>query len=101
MNYLLKIRHFGVFAAIVGNGIAAQAADVAPPPRPPGFQLTEIIPGDSPVEKNRKIRAHHNKTHFKKDVTRDDTLDEANDDKGKGKGDDKGKGKGNDDNPKK
>jgi hypothetical protein len=32
--------------------------------------------GASPVERKRNERAHHHKGHFKKDFTRDDTLDE-------------------------
>lgn len=53
----------------------AYAQQGVTPPRPPASDLVQIVVGESPPEQARGRRAHHNKTHVKKDVTRDDTLD--------------------------
>ena len=51
------------------------ASNVMPPPLPPGASQIRMDVGASPVERKRNERAHHHKGHFKKDFTRDDTLD--------------------------
>jgi hypothetical protein len=53
----------------------AYAQQGAAPPRPPASELVQVVVGESPIEQERGKRAHHNKTHVKKDLTRDDTLD--------------------------
>lgn len=52
------------------------ASNVMPPPLPPGASQIRMDAGAAPEERKRSERAHHHKGHFKKDFTRDDTLDE-------------------------
>lgn len=53
------------------------SARVAPPPLPLGSSMMRIEGGMSPPERQRQIRAHHHKGHYKKDHTRDDTQSVA------------------------
>jgi hypothetical protein len=50
------------------------AALVAAPALPPGSELVKIAVGESPPEKERNRRAHHGKSHIKKNKLYDDTL---------------------------
>jgi hypothetical protein len=70
-----------VFSAISSFFLLAQAADVTPPPLPLGSTMVRQHAGVSPEEVERNKRAHHHKGHYKKDVTRDDTMDAVPDDK--------------------
>jgi len=53
---------------------AVQAQKVTPPPLPLGSQMARPEPGMSEPERKRAVRAHHDKTHVKKDYTRDDSV---------------------------
>lgn len=53
-----------------------QASTVIPPPLPTGSHMVRQHAGVNHEEARRAKRAHHHKGHFKKDVTRDDTIDE-------------------------
>jgi len=57
-----------VIAKTEGSGVQA-------PPLPPGSAQVRIQGGLSEPEKQRHIRAHHHKGHWKKDHTRDDSLE--------------------------
>lgn len=56
--------------------LQAQAA-VTPPPLPPGSALVQPGPGINPEEQARGERAHHQKTGFHSDPSRDDSSDAA------------------------
>ena len=75
-----------VFSALSSFFLLAQAADVTPPPLPLGSTMVRQHAGVNPDEVERNKRAHHHKGHYKKDVTRDDTLDAAPEDKDTGNG---------------
>jgi hypothetical protein len=62
-----------LLAASITN--ISAAALVAAPALPPGSELVKIAVGESPVEKERNRRAHHGKSHIKKNKVHDDTLD--------------------------
>jgi hypothetical protein len=55
----------------------AQAQSVTPPPLPLGSSMVKKHVGMHPEEVKRSQRAHHHSKHHKKDVSRDDTLDEV------------------------
>jgi hypothetical protein len=54
-----------------------QASTVVPPPLPTGSHMVRQHAGVNNEEARRAKRAHHHKGHFKKDVTRDDTIDDV------------------------
>lgn len=62
---------------VLTAGSAAVLAAVQAPPLPVGSSQVRIVAGQSPVEQGRMARAHkhHSSSHYKKDMTRDDTLD--------------------------
>lgn len=62
---------------VLTSGSAAVLAAVQAPPLPVGSSQVRIVAGQSPVEQGRMARAHkhHSPSHYKKDMTRDDTLD--------------------------
>lgn len=66
-----------VFSAISSFFVLAQASSVAPPPLPVGSTMVQQQVGMNQDEVKRSQRAHHHNKHHKKDVTRDDTIDEA------------------------
>lgn len=57
--------------SLLASSTISFAAPVAPP-RPAASERVIIQPGQSNVEKSRMERAHHNKTHVKKDKTKED-----------------------------
>ena len=62
---------------VLVSGSAGALAAVQAPPLPVGSSQVRIVAGQSPVEQGRMARAHkhHSPSHYKKDMTRDDTLD--------------------------
>lgn len=62
---------------VMFSGSAGVFAAVQAPPLPVGSSQVRIVAGQSPVEQGRMARAHkhHSPSHYKKDMTRDDTLD--------------------------
>jgi hypothetical protein len=54
-----------------------QASTVIPPPLPTGSNMVRQHAGVNHEETGRTKRAHHHKGHFKKDYTRDDTIDDV------------------------
>lgn len=62
---------------VLVSGSAGAFAAVQAPPLPVGSSQVRIVAGQSPVEQGRMARAHkhHSPSHYKKDMTRDDTLD--------------------------
>jgi hypothetical protein len=56
-----------------------QASTVVPPPLPTGSHMVRQHAGVNPEEAGRAKRAHHHKGHHRKDVTRDDTIDDVPD----------------------
>ena len=62
---------------VLVSGSAGVFAAVQAPPLPVGSSQVRIVAGQSPVEQGRMARAHkhHSPSHYKKDMTRDDTLD--------------------------
>ncbi|MFM9900289.1 MAG: hypothetical protein ACKVOT_04690 [Polaromonas sp.] len=62
---------------VLASGSAGALAAVQAPPLPVGSSQVRIVAGQSPVEQGRMARAHkhHSPSHYKKDMTRDDTLD--------------------------
>jgi len=81
----------GALASVLATAEMKAAAAVKPPPLPPGSSMVRIQGGLNPDEVKRHKRAHHNKTHHRKDLTRDDSED-----RGRGNGNDNGNGKKND-----
>ncbi|MBI2771496.1 MAG: hypothetical protein HYX47_17865 [Burkholderiales bacterium] len=84
-------------ASVLLAGAGMAAAQVRPPPLPPGSAQVKVEAGLDRNEAKRQERAHHHKFHNRKDYTRDDTIfgdpsEEEERDKGKdnGKGNDKG-----------
>jgi hypothetical protein len=73
-----------VFSAGAAIFVVAQANTVVPPPLPTGSHMVRQHAGMSPDEVDRNKRAHHHNGHHKKDVTRDDTIDDAQDEKNAG-----------------
>lgn len=70
-----------VFSAGAAIFVVAQANTVVPPPLPTGSHMVRQHAGVNPDEVKRNKRAHHHKGHNKKDVTRDDTIDDVPHDK--------------------
>jgi hypothetical protein len=68
-----------VFSASTAIFLVAQANTVVPPALPTGSHMVRQHAGVSPDEVERNKRAHHHKGHNKKDVSRDDTIDDAPD----------------------
>lgn len=68
-------RRIPVIIAIGSFAMAAQAAGVKAPPRPPGSERVQVEAGLSPDEVGRQKRAHKHSKLEKKDHTRDDSLD--------------------------
>jgi hypothetical protein len=68
-------RRMPVILAIGSFAMAAQAAAVKAPPRPPGSERVQVEAGLSPDEVGRQKRAHKHSKLEKKDHTRDDSLD--------------------------
>lgn len=66
-----------IAGALLFSGGAGVFAAVQAPPLPVGSSQVRIMAGQSPVEQGRMARAHkhHSPSHYKKDMTRDDTLD--------------------------
>ncbi|MDR3067476.1 MULTISPECIES: hypothetical protein [Comamonas] len=62
--------------ALLSGASFSKASNVMPPPLPPGSAQIRMDVGAAPEERKRNERAHHHKGHFKKDYTRDDSLDE-------------------------
>ena len=62
-----------LLAASITNINAATL--VAAPALPPGSELVKVAVGESPAEKERNRRAHHGKSHIKKNKIYDNTLD--------------------------
>lgn len=77
-NPFQMLVRFALLVAFAVCGTAATAA-VQAPPLPVGSAQVRIVAGQSPAEQNRMARAHkhHSPAHFRKDMTRDDTLDGA------------------------
>lgn len=71
--------HAALAAVMLGAAALAQAGTVVPPPLPPGSAMVKIEPGMNKEERKREDRAHHHKGHFKKDITRDDSVSQGND----------------------
>ena len=71
--------HAALAAVMFGAATLAQAGTVVPPPLPPGSAMVKIEPGMNKEERQRQDRAHHHKGHFKKDLTRDDSVGKGND----------------------
>lgn len=64
---------FGL-ACSLAAGAGLSFAKVQPPPLPPGSSMVRVKPGLSDDEEKRQVRAHHNKTHYKKDLAKDDSV---------------------------
>ena len=62
---------------------ALAAGSVKAPPLPPGSSMVRIQSGMNDDEKAREVRAHHNKTHVKKDLSKDDSIGHGHDNQGK------------------
>ena len=62
---------------------AGAAGSVKAPPLPPGSSMVRIQSGMNDDEKAREVRAHHNKTHVKKDLNKDDSIGNGQDNQGK------------------
>jgi hypothetical protein len=63
------------FVAMLFTSFSVFAA-VQAPPLPVGSANVNIVAGQSPFEQERMQRAHkhHSPAHYKKDMTRDDTI---------------------------
>lgn len=78
----MKRAHFSAsagaaFVLVAGLALTGVAlAKVKAPPLPPGSQLVRVEPGANPAERKRSTRAHHHKGHIKKNVSRDDRIDQ-------------------------
>lgn len=74
-GFLLKSLAWGASAFCSAVAFAA----MEPPPLPLGSAQSKAGTGQSPVEQQRMLRAHkhHHPGHYKKDMTRDDTVDDA------------------------
>lgn len=68
------VLRFATIAALAYSAASALAQTVAPPPLPPGHNLIRPEAGLNEDERKRYVRAHHHKLHHKKDVTRDDSI---------------------------
>ncbi|MBC7548121.1 MAG: hypothetical protein H7224_05690 [Polaromonas sp.] len=77
INWFFPFLARALALVVVGFGAASTVAAVQAPPLPVGSSQVQIVPGQSPDEQGRMSRAHkhHSPGHFKKDMTRDDTLD--------------------------
>lgn len=80
MNFIKGFSRFlarGLSWVVLVSGSAGAFAEVQAPPLPVGSSQVRIVAGQSPVEQGRMARAHkhHSPSHYKKDMTRDDTLD--------------------------
>lgn len=64
----------GLACALLAVATLAQAGKVTPPPLPTGSDLVRVTPGMNKEEQNREDRAHHHKGHFRKDITKDDSV---------------------------
>lgn len=66
-----------VVVVVLLAGSADVMAAVTAPPLPVGSSQVRIVAGQSPFEQGRMARAHkhHSPSHYKKDMTRDDTLE--------------------------
>jgi hypothetical protein len=64
------------FAALLAAGTVASFAQsaVTPPPLPLGSTMARPAPGLSEPERKRYVRAHHNKFHYPRDYTKDDSV---------------------------
>lgn len=74
---LSPVLAFVVGVVVFVAGSAGAMAAVQAPPLPVGSSQVRIVAGQSPVEQGRMARAHkhHSPSHYKKDMTRDDTLE--------------------------
>ncbi|MDB5946544.1 MAG: hypothetical protein JWQ33_1570 [Ramlibacter sp.] len=81
------------FAGVLATaGMQAHAQAVKAPPLPPGSAQVKVQGGMDDNEIKRETRAHHHKGQDKKDVTKDDSVDNSGgSDKNNGKDDGKGK----------
>ena len=68
-------RKLPMVLAASGFAVAVQAAEVQPPPRPPGSNTVLVEAGMDPREVSRQKGAHQHSRLEKKDFTRDDTRD--------------------------
>ena len=79
-----SVRAVALTCVLATAALQALAADsVKPPPLPPGASMVRIQAGMNDEEKDREARAHHNKTHFKKDLNKDDSIGNGQDNQGK------------------
>jgi hypothetical protein len=58
---------------------ACAAATVQAPPRPIGSAQVVVMPGQPVTEKYNEMHGHHHQGHIKKDKTKNDDQDNAND----------------------
>lgn len=63
----ILLRAAAATAALLVFSASASAQRVAPPPLPPGSEMIRIMPGQSPVETQRAVRAHKHGHLQKKD----------------------------------
>jgi hypothetical protein len=73
----MKFLHSLVAAAIAAPLLAA--AQVTPPPLPPGSQMAQPQGGLNDKERDRSFRAHQHKLLNNRDYTRDDSIAAAGD----------------------
>ena len=91
MNFVKGFSRFstrGLSWVVLVSASAGAFAAVQAPPLPVGSSQVRIVAGQSPVEQGRMARAHkhHSPSHYKKDMTRDDTLDGTSSSRSYGRG---------------
>ena len=73
-KYRKIVGGLGALCAAACVTVAFAQARVTPPPLPVGSTMAKPDAGMSEPERKRAVRAHHNKTHYKKDLARDDSV---------------------------
>ena len=73
-----RYKSYATFFTLAALCFAAPGvfAAVQAPPLPVGSENVKIVAGQSPIEQERMQRAHkhHSPAHYKKDMTRDDSV---------------------------
>ncbi|NML45224.1 hypothetical protein HHL11_15830 [Ramlibacter sp. G-1-2-2] len=59
---------------VAGTAGSLAHAAVTPPPLPLGSAMARPEPGLNEPERKRYVRAHHDKLHYRRDYTKDDSV---------------------------
>jgi len=65
---------FAAALLAAGSLCSLAHAAVTPPPLPLGSTMARPEPGLNEPERKRYVRAHHNKMHYHRDYTKDDSV---------------------------